>query len=50
MAFEFDCPECEFTSSDNDMDPVVENGQQHIRDAHGNMPERDEVVPYVFGP
>ena len=50
MAYEFDCPDCEFTTSRNEIDPVVENAQQHVRDAHGDMPKRDEVVPYVSGP
>jgi predicted small metal-binding protein len=50
MAYEFDCPDCDFTSQGNEMDPVVESAQQHVRDAHGDMPEREEVVPHISGP
>jgi predicted small metal-binding protein len=52
VAWEFDCPvdDCEFTYRANEEDRVVESGQQHMRDQHGDMPPRDEAVQYVTGP
>lgn len=52
MVWEFECPveDCEFTQRGNAQDAVVESAQQHTRDAHGELPTRDEVEPHVFGP
>lgn len=52
MVWEFDCPVdgCEFTYQANEEDEVVESGQQHVRDQHGDTPTRDETVQQVTGP
>ncbi|MFB6131055.1 MAG: DUF1059 domain-containing protein [Salinigranum sp.] len=50
MAYLFECPDCDYSMTGNEMGPVVENAQQHVRDAHGDMPTRDEVVEFVTGP
>lgn len=52
MVWEFECPvdDCDFAQQGNEQDVVVESAQQHTRDAHGEMPTRDEVEPHVIGP
>lgn len=50
MVWEYDCPDCDFSTQDNEEETVIESAQQHVRDAHGDMPTRDEVEPYVIGP
>lgn len=52
MVWEYECPvdDCDFSRQANEEGPVVESAQQHTRDAHGNMPTREEVEPHVIGP
>lgn len=52
MVWEFQCPHdgCEYASQGNDQNDVVESAQQHVGDAHGDTPTRDEIEPYVIGP
>lgn len=52
MAWEFQCPVdgCEFSTTGNREGDIVEAAQQHMGDAHGDVPTRDEIEPYVIGP
>lgn len=50
MVWQFECPECDYTTSRNDEDEAVEDAQQHVGDQHGNVPTREEIEPYVIGP
>lgn len=52
MIWRFECPEdgCDFAQQANEADPVIESAQQYTRDAHGDMPTREEVEPHVIGP
>ncbi|MFC7153900.1 hypothetical protein ACFQPA_00325 [Halomarina halobia] len=52
MVWEFQCPvdDCEYSNRDNEEAVVIEGAQEHVRDAHGDMPTRDEVEEYVIGP
>lgn len=52
MVWEFQCPRqgCDYTETRNREDDLVEAAQQHVRDAHGDTPTRDEVEEYLVGP
>lgn len=52
MVWEFQCPvaDCEFTTRANEEDRVVESAQEHVGDAHGDMPTRKEVEASIVGP
>lgn len=52
MVWEFQCPvdDCGFSYQANEQGRVVESAQEHIRDAHGDMPTREEVESSIVGP
>lgn len=52
MAWEFQCyvDGCDYSATENDQEQLIENAQQHVGDAHGDTPTREEVEEYVIGP
>lgn len=51
VVWEYQCPVdgCEFSAGGNDEDELVEAARQHVGDAHGDTPTRDEVEGYLVG-
>lgn len=52
MVWEFTCPEdgCDYSTTGNEQRQLVEDAQQHVGDAHGDVPTREEVEALVVGP
>ena len=52
MVWQFDCPndDCEYVTSGNEAESLIEAAQQHMRDKHGRMPKRDEAEQFLIGP
>lgn len=52
MVWEFQCPadDCEFSKQANEETTVIESAQDHMRNAHGNTPPREDIEQFVIGP